>query len=177
MSRFIKELRIIPAAAWIVGVLIYIGFTTPLFLVVVPSDPDIGKWPRWGQAMFVYGMFFFVIALVALIGYVYADAKRRQMRYVMWTLLVIFVPSGIGYILYFILRDPMPKPCPGCGNVVRAGFTFCPHCGTTLLPTCPNCGKAVDPSWANCPHCGQRLPREATSRTFPGSAPQPGAAG
>lgn len=177
MSRFTKELRIIPAAAWIVGALIYIGFTTPLFLVAVPSDRDMNQWPRWCQALFVYGIFIFVIALVALIGYVYADAKRRQMRYVMWTLLAIFIPDAIGIILYFILRDPLPKPCPGCGNIVKAGFTFCPHCGTSLLPTCPNCGKAADPTWANCPHCGQRLPREATPRTFPGNAPQPGAAG
>ncbi len=158
MSRFTKELRIIPAAAWIVGWIIYFACTTPLFFYAVPHDPDMGQWPRWGQGLFVYGMFLVAVAYVALIGYVYGDAKRRQMRYVMWTLLAIFIPDAIGIILYFILRDPLPKPCPGCGNVAKAGFTFCPHCGAALQPTCPNCGKAVDPSWANCPHCGQRMP-------------------
>jgi hypothetical protein len=158
MSRFTKELRIIPTPAWVVAWLVYFACATPLFFIAIPSDPDLGKWPWWGQALFCFGMMLIVVAYIALIGYVYADAKRRQMRYVMWTLLAIFVPDAIGIILYFILRDPLPKPCPGCGSVVKASFPFCPSCGTSLQPTCPNCGKPVDRTWANCPHCGQRLP-------------------
>lgn len=157
MSRFTKELRVIPTAAWIVGGFIYACFTVPLFFFVVPTDPDMGKWPRWEQALVIYGTFLFVLALVVLIGYIYEDAKRRQMRYVMWTLLAIFIPSEIGIILYFILRDPLPEPCRGCGNIVKAGFPFCPHCGTSLQPMCLNCCKPANPAWANCPHCGQRL--------------------
>jgi Double zinc ribbon len=162
MSRFTKELRVIPRAAWIVAGLMYAAITSPLFFYVLPHDPEMGKWPRWGQALFVYGIFLFLVALVAVIGYVYGDAKRRQMRAVMWTLLAIFIPDAIGIILYFILRDPLPKPCPGCGNLVKPGFAFCPRCGTSVQPTCPNCGKGVDATWSNCPHCGQRLP--TTSR-------------
>jgi hypothetical protein len=165
MSRFTKELRVIPKTAWIIGLLLYAGVTTPLFFLAIPQDPDMGHWPRWGQALFVYGLFLTVVALIALFGYVYGDAKRRQMRYVMWTLLAIFIPYAIGIILYFILRDPLPKPCPGCGNIVKAGYPFCPHCGIALQPTCPNCGRAVDLTWSNCPHCGQHLP--------PQSAPPP----
>jgi RNA polymerase subunit RPABC4/transcription elongation factor Spt4 len=89
---------------------------------------------------------------------VYADAKRRGMRYVMWTVLAIFIPNAIGIILYFILRDPLMKPCPGCSQVLKSGYTFCPHCGTSLLPTCPNCGRSVELGWANCPACGTKLP-------------------
>ena len=158
MSRFMKELRVIPKATWIIAGFAYACFTVPMFFFVVPTDPEIGKWPRWGQALFVYGMFLFVVAFVALIGYIYGDARRRQMRYVMWTLLAIFVPYAIGMILYFILRDPVPKPCPGCGNVEKAKFPFCPHCGTVLQPTCPKCAQPVAPTWATCAHCGQRLP-------------------
>lgn len=158
MSRFTKELRVIPAAAWVVGWLLYFGVTSPMFFYVLPHDPQMGHWPRICQALFVYGLFLFLVAFVALIGYVYGDAKRRQMRYVMWTLLAIFIPDAIGIILYFILRDPLPKPCPGCGNLAKPGFAFCPRCGASVQPTCPNCGKGVDATWANCPHCGQRLP-------------------
>ncbi|HLW80838.1 MAG TPA: zinc ribbon domain-containing protein [Candidatus Acidoferrales bacterium] len=158
MSRFTKELRVIPKAAWIVGWFIYACFTTPLFFFAVPTDPDMGKWPRWGQALFVYGIFLFVVALVALIGYVYGDAKRRGMRYVMWTLLAIFVPDLIGVILYFILRDPLPAECPGCHASVFAKFAFCPHCGTATRPVCPQCGKALEPAWVNCGYCGTKLP-------------------
>jgi predicted amidophosphoribosyltransferase len=96
-----------------------------------------------------------------LAGYVYGDAKRRAMRYVMWTLLAIFIPDGIGIILYFILRSATPKPCPGCSQDVPSGFVFCPHCGTALQATCPNCGRGVERGWANCPHCGTKLPTQA----------------
>jgi RNA polymerase subunit RPABC4/transcription elongation factor Spt4 len=161
MSRFGRELRVIPAAAWIVAWLLYAGITTPMFFFVIPQDPQMGHWPRWGQALFVYGIFLPAVAFIALIGYVYGDAKRRRMRAGMWTLLAIFIPYLIGIILYFILRDPLPKPCPLCGKLVKVGFVFCPHCGTSLQPSCPNCGRAVDPSWANCPHCGQRLPSQS----------------
>lgn len=165
MSRFTKELRVIPTAAWIVAGFVNLCFTLPLFLLTAPTDRVVGKWPRWGQALLVCAMFLFVVALVALIGYVYGDAKRRQMRYVMWTLLAIFVPHGIGMILYFILRDPLPKPCPGCGHIEKAKLPFCPRCGTLLQPTCPKCDKPVEPTWANCAYCGQQLPEPATRAT------------
>jgi len=34
-----------------------------------------------------------------LVGYVYGDARRRSMRYVMWTAAGVFIPHGIGVIL------------------------------------------------------------------------------
>jgi len=162
MNRFTKELRIVPQTAWILGWLAYLCLTVPIYLFVAPTDPEVGKWPRWGQALLVYGAFLLVVAMIALIGYVYADAKRRQMRYGMWTLLAIFVPNAIGIILYFILRDPLPKPCPGCGHVEKGKFPFCPHCGALLHPACPKCDKPVEPTWANCAYCGQPLLKSAT---------------
>jgi len=161
MSRFTKELRVIPEVAWIVAWFAYLCLTVWLSFFVAPKDPEMDKLPRWGQALLVYGFFLLMVVWVALIGYIYGDAKRRQMRYVMWTLLAIFVPHAIGMILYFILRDPLPKVCTGCGHIEKAGFPFCPHCGALLQPTCSKCGKPVDPTWANCAQCGQRLPESA----------------
>jgi hypothetical protein len=161
MSRFWKEVGIIPRAAWIVGLVIYLGMTTPLFFFVIPNDPEMRKWPLMGQAFFVYGVCLLIMPYIALLGFVYADAKRRGMRYVMWTLLAIFIPDAIGVILYFVLRDPMPKSCPGCGSTVKSGYTFCPNCGTATQPTCPNCGKGGELGWMNCPHCGTKLPKQA----------------
>jgi RNA polymerase subunit RPABC4/transcription elongation factor Spt4 len=160
MSRFTQELRVVPRTAWIIGILLYLVMATPLFVFVVRNDPELGKWPLWGQLLFAYGMFFFVVPVIAFYGYVYGDAKRRGMRYVMWTLLAIFVPYLIGVIVYFLLRDPLPKRCPRCGIMVKAGFVFCPHCGASLQPSCPNCGHAVQLDWANCPQCGQKLPSQ-----------------
>ena len=161
MSRFTKELRVIPDAAWILAWSAYACITAVLFFFVAPRAPEMAKIPRLGQALLIYGFMLIMVAWIALIGYIYGDAKRRQMRCVMWTLLAIFVPHAIGMILYFILRDPLPKPCPGCGHVEKASFPFCPHCGTLLQPTCPKCEKPIEPAWVNCPHCRQPLPDPA----------------
>ncbi|MBI3679118.1 MAG: zinc ribbon domain-containing protein [Acidobacteria bacterium] len=96
-------------------------------------------------------------AYVVLIGYVYGDARRRNMRYVMWTMLAIFVPNAIGIILYFILRDPMPVYCSRCGAAMRNGFAFCPACGNNVLPACPSCGKLLQPGWTHCAWCGVQV--------------------
>jgi double zinc ribbon protein len=165
MSRFRTELRVVPNAAWIVASIIYFCVTVPLFFFVAPTDPEMSKWPRWGQALLIYGFFLVEVAWVALVGYIYGDAKRRQMRYVLWTLLAIFIPNAIGMLLYFILRDPVPKPCPGCGHVEKQKFPFCPHCGILLHPACPKCGKALETTWVNCAFCGQQLPEPSTRIT------------
>jgi hypothetical protein len=165
MSRFTKELRVIPKTAWIVAWLAYLCITLTLFLVVAPTDPEMRKLPLWVQALLIYGFMLLGVVWVALIGYIYVDAKRRQMRYVMWTLLATFVPNAIGMVLYFILRDPLPKSCPGCGHVEKEKFSFCPRCGALLQPTCPKCGKPIESTWANCAHCGQQLPGAPTRAT------------
>ena len=92
-----------------------------------------------------------------VIGYVYGDARRRGMRYVMWTLLAIFIPNGIGVILYFILREPMPSYCSKCGASARQGHAFCPGCGAGILPACAQCHRAGQPGWSHCAWCGAKL--------------------
>jgi RNA polymerase subunit RPABC4/transcription elongation factor Spt4 len=158
MSRFSDGLRIVPRIAWIIGITLYLGFATLIMTAAIPTDPEMKNWPVAGKIAFTYGLMLFVLVLALLIGYVYADAKRRGMRYAMWTWLAFLVPNGIGIILYFILRDPLPRPCPGCSTLVKSGFVFCPYCGTAMKPTCPNCGRAVEHGWTNCPECGSKLP-------------------
>ncbi|MGD0839940.1 MAG: zinc ribbon domain-containing protein [Candidatus Acidiferrales bacterium] len=158
MSRLGKELRIIPRTAYVLGIIAYLTLATLLWRLAIVQDPQASKWPPAGQIAISYGLSLFILALFLLVGYVNADAKRRGMRYVMWTFLALLIPDGIGIILYFILRDPLPKPCPGCSVLLKKGFVFCPHCGTPLQPTCPQCGQAVEIGWANCPHCGTKLP-------------------
>jgi hypothetical protein len=163
MSRFREELRIIPRTAWFLALVVYFCSATLVFKYGILRDPGFRSWPLLGKIAFPYGIFLLVFALILLIGYVYADAKRRKMRYIMWTWLAILIPDAIGIILYFLLRDPLPLPCPSCRAEVAAKFTFCPHCGMALKPTCPQCGKAVEPRWANCPECGAKLPRQTTA--------------
>jgi len=157
MSRLRQELKVIPLAAWIITLLVYGGFVVLSSQVLIPRDPELSPWPTLPKILFSFGIPLIVAVLVLLIGYVYADARRRGMRYVLWTLLAVFIPNAIGIILYFILRDPLPQPCPRCGAAVAAKFPYCPSCGTAVAQTCPNCRGAVEPGWPHCAHCGASL--------------------
>ena len=92
-----------------------------------------------------------------VLGYVYGDARRRGMRYGMWTLLAVFIPNGIGVVLYFILREPMPSYCSKCGSPAKQGHAFCPSCGANVLPSCSQCHRAGQPGWSHCAWCGAKL--------------------
>ena len=161
MSRIREEIRVIPQTAWVLAITTYLLGATLFCFVAMPTDPQIMRWPLSGRIAFTYAIFLVFFAWVLLVGYVYADAKRRGMRYVLWTWLVILVPNAIGFILYFVLRDPLLKPCPHCATPARPSFVFCPACGTAIQPTCPNCSRGVEPGWSNCPHCGMKLPLPA----------------
>ena len=99
MSRFREELRIIPRTAWFLALLVYVCSATLVFKYGILRDPGFRSWPLLGKIAFPYGIFLLVFALILLIGYVYADAKRRKMRYIMWNCLAILIPVAIGIIL------------------------------------------------------------------------------
>jgi len=157
MNRFQESLRIIPRPVKVIALVVYIGLASFFRFFLIPHDQGLRTSPAIGQWAFSLLLPLFLAALVLFWGFVYADAKRRQMRYVMWTLLAIFVPNAIGVILYFLLRDPLPQECPNCHGVARGSFAYCPKCGTILAPACPQCRKPVELGWTNCAWCGLKL--------------------
>ena len=54
----------------------------------------------------VFGVF--TSAFFLALGYVYGDAKRRQMRAWAWVVAASFIPNLIGFILFFVFRGPLP---------------------------------------------------------------------
>jgi RNA polymerase subunit RPABC4/transcription elongation factor Spt4 len=173
MSRFSEEMKIIPTPARVVAVLVYFlvagGFWA---LLTFGHDPGMNRMPLIGLGALIFLAPIPLVCWTLLIGYVNADAKRRGMRYIMWTLLAIFIPNAIGIIVYFILREPKMRPCPNCSQTVRPGFAFCPHCGYNLAPACPSCRRAVEPGWRNCPACGTTLTAPASPSVPPYVGPQ-----
>ncbi len=166
MNRFSDEIRIISPIAWIIAGLVAVCMFVLLFIVILPHDPKLGQWPEAGQIAFATGPALLLFVFVLLVGYINADARRRGMRYVMWTLLAIFVPNSIGIILYFIFRDPLLATCAKCGAQARVNFAFCPQCGTQLNRACPACKRPAEASWSRCAYCGSALGA--------GSSPGPG---
>jgi len=153
MTPVSQRKQVIPLTAWVIASIILVAMflllnwlmlrdssIPPAVRILLPIIPPLA-----------------LAGWTLLIGYVYGDARRRGMRYVMWTLLAIFIPDGIGVILYFILRDPMPVYCSKCGSLTKQGYAFCPVCGAGILPACSQCHRAGQPGWSHCAWCGAKL--------------------
>jgi hypothetical protein len=156
MSAFGERLKSVPASAWMVGILPSVLVVLPLVFGPMRVDLEMKEWPIALKVAVLCTVPAFLIPYAGLVGFIYADAKRRRMRHVLWAWLAL-VPYFIGVILYFILRDPLPTPCPNCRTDVLHTFAFCPGCGASIHPVCGQCGKALQREWLNCPHCGLRV--------------------
>ena len=109
---------------------------------------------------FLFAALFFgsLLAVTALLtGYVNRDARRRGMSPVLWTILVLLIPNGIGFLVYFVARQPLQVPCPRCRASVPSGVAFCASCGFQVAPTCPRCGRGSSAEQAYCAYCGEAL--------------------
>ena len=145
--------HVIPFTAWVIASLIFVA----MLMLAGWLTGRGGTEPVWVPALVTVLGALVLAGWTLVIGYVYGDARRRGMRYVMWTLLAFFIPNGIGVILYFILRDPMPNYCSKCGSPAKQGHAFCPVCGANILPACSQCHRAGQPGWSHCAWCGAKL--------------------
>jgi len=107
----------------------------------------------WGTALASY---------VLLVGYVSRDVKRRRMPRGLWMLVVVMMPGGIGAVVYFLLRQPLIRPCPNCRTEVAAGQHFCPQCQFQMAPVCGRCYRSVQITDVYCMQCGHDLAKDAT---------------
>lgn len=185
-SSFRDELRIIPKWLIVLCFLLYIlaliiGFSVNLHGfqtggAVFPGDESL----RHDAALSFLGLggviTFGALALSTLffsLGYVYRDAKRRGMNPGMWALLVLLLSGGyffIGFIIYLLIREPLPYSCPQCSASVNARFNFCPNCKCNLRPACPQCQREVSDADKFCPYCAADL---ANSKVAPPAQPIP----
>jgi len=114
--------------------------------------------------------------MIFLTAYVNQDAKRRGMNSTVWTLLcIVFFPAYLvlGFVIYLLVREPLPYACPRCQTLVGPRFNFCPNCKCNLHPACPQCKQEVAETDKYCPYCACDLvaARRGDSRTSDLSAP------
>jgi Double zinc ribbon len=149
--QFRNELKIIPGVAIGLAVTAFIGLQVLIHALMMHDHNP----PPMVVRIFIGLMAGTVLAVVLLLfGYVYRDAKRRGMNPVLWVLICIFVPNGLGFIVYFLMRSEIVGKCPNCGAPVKNGFNFCPKCHFALAPVCPQCRRAIGSSDVYCPYCG-----------------------
>jgi hypothetical protein len=121
-----KPFRIAACAIVCCAVLIgvVVGITLPPGLCTL--TPALGRIARVGIGLLagsIAGIW------VLCLGYVYADARRRAMHPILWTLIAALIPNLLGFLLYFALRQPVMLPCPGCGRPIATEQRFCSWCG------------------------------------------------
>jgi hypothetical protein len=151
-----RELAVAPRAGVVASAVLAL-VPAVLFAVVTRGGPlplRIAGVVGFGLFVFVYGF---------LVSYVYGDAKRRGMRHRVWTLVAALVPNGLGFLAYFLLREPVLRRCGACGAAARRDLAFCPQCGSPLAGACPACRRPVEAHWGHCAHCGTKLSEGATA--------------
>jgi hypothetical protein len=160
MSRIRQEWDLIPGAAFVIAGIVYLAYLTLMGFVWLAGPIMEGETilpVLWGWFLLTAALGVLLVLYVLLVGYVWADAKRRGMNAVLWVLLAIFIPNAIGIILYFILRDPLPVPCPSCQAPATTEQAFCACCGAAVRRACPHCRKPVQEGWTHCAGCGAPL--------------------
>ena len=169
--RFWEEFKLVPRALiWIVVVLYLIAVSIAVTVNLNPALHDGDMFPpelrdhpvvqSFALAGIVTAVSFFLAVFIFLVGYVNRDAKRRGMNSGLWTFLVIILwPAyfAIGFIIYFLMRQPLPYSCPQCATSVGARYNFCPNCKCNLHPSCPQCKQEVVENDKYCPYCAQDL--------------------
>ena len=112
------------------------GLAIPIWVVYFASGAGRSllaseRFPNTMPETLWFGLTFgvFTAAFFLALGYVYGDAKRRQMPAWAWVIAAFLIPNLIGFILYFVFRGPLLGPCSSCGKPIRGGEAFCSHCG------------------------------------------------
>jgi hypothetical protein len=163
-TRFRDEIRTISPWAYAFAALGFLAFQF-LFLVMVAKDHNAPSLPIRVLLGLLGGVL--LGCYILLIGYVNKDASRRGMSRWLWTLIAIFVPNGLGVVLYFVLRKPSSTCCPQCNATLDPGFSFCPRCRYHLTPVCPRCQRSVSAGDKFCPYCGETLASSGQTPALP----------
>ncbi|HEY2737174.1 MAG TPA: hypothetical protein VGK45_02150 [Thermoanaerobaculia bacterium] len=131
IRRVVPRLAIVLAALPFLGVLIWaLGSSLSPELQEGAAEALRGSGvPVHAMPWFSLAFGSFTAAFILSVGYVYGDARRRGMSPILWALVAFMVPNLVGFLLYFLLRQPLSQACAGCGRAISSGLAFCPHCG------------------------------------------------
>lgn len=174
--HFSEEFRIVPKWLRIVCLVLYlaaIGIGVAVMIQAPDARPQDLRQDLSLAVLAIVGIItgvsIFFAAAIFMIGYVNRDSRRRGMNSALWTWFVLLMlPTSvgiIGFVIYLLMREPLPYPCPRCDRPVGARFNFCPNCKCDLHPSCPNCKKEIAEMDKFCPYCAADLKSAASPET------------
>ena len=104
-------LKMIPVWSIILAVLVFVGW---LYFSYYAQPHHHGAQPM--RLLMAYMTGTVLASYLLLIGYVSRDVKQRNMPALLWMLIVVVMPGGIGAVVYFLLRQPVMIRCPHCND-------------------------------------------------------------
>jgi hypothetical protein len=144
-SGFSGELRLIPLWS-VAGAVVAFTLMEYVMWVVVPAHrhhpPNL---PFGFRLYFNISIGALAALYVLMVGYISRDSPRRGMGTPLWMAVCVIIPSGIGAVLYFLLRAPVLSRCPACGariesnchRTARVTDLYCVYCGHHLAADHP----------------------------------------
>jgi len=145
-------LKMVPIWSIVLAVVVFAGW---LYISYYAQPHHRGPQPMRLLMDYLTGTV--LASYVLLVGYVSRDVKRRNMPALLWMLIVLVMPGGIGAVVYFLLRQPILIRCPSCQTELTAGVHFCPQCRFQVAPVCGQCFRGVQSTDAYCPQCGHNV--------------------
>ena len=115
-SILTREIKIVPPWVAVLAGIAFVAVQIPFHFILSGHHPDLPAWARTPIGL-IGGIV--IAAYILLLGYVNRDAKRRGMSPTLWTLVALFIPNALGFLLYFVLRQPTRQLCPNCSNSCR----------------------------------------------------------
>lgn len=153
---FSSELRLIPAWSVLGGIVVFTLMQYVMW-VVVPSHRHHPGPPFGFRLYFNMSISALAALYVLMVGYISRDSPRRGMSTTVWMLVCLVIPSGIGAVLYFLLRQPVLSACPACGARIESAYHFCPQCAWQVAACCGNCHRTARATDLFCVYCGHDL--------------------
>ena len=157
-----QEFKIVPR--WLVGTVLVLYLIAVAIAVIVNSNPALHDGEMFPPELRGHP----VAQSFGLAGIV----TLASLFFAAFIFLVGLSPAyfAIGFIIYFLMRQPLPYNCPQCASTVDARYNFCPNCQCNLHPSCPQCKQEVVESDKYCPYCAQDL-RKAPESGVPALGP------
>lgn len=151
-----SELRLIPAWSVLGGIAVFTLMQYVMW-VVVPAHRHHPPPPFGFRLYFNMSISALAALYVLMVGYISRDSPRRGMSTTVWMLVCLVIPSGIGAVLYFLLRQPVLSMCPACGARIESAYHYCPQCAYQVAACCGNCHRTARATDLYCVHCGHEL--------------------